>query len=307
MSLGEESPVKRYPRAGQVVLLLIVAIILQVATGGTALAIACLALGDAMAGVAMLKNVWILVPAISLSNCLTLALGMRGSKEGVRQFLRVRAFQPQLLPAVALTCVGLPVLLSEADNRLVQFVQWVSGTEIPPPEMFDFRASPVGALVLLVCVAPLTEEYLFRGLILRGLLTHHSRVKAVVFSAVAFGTFHLNLRQGFLALVIGLVFGWWYIRTRSVGPGMVGHAIFNGLAWALAQIPDIGDAYGLTPTPGTMRQVPLWLVLVGVALVTGGAWSFNRQARVIGTDPSPPPPPMAEPPFLFEPPLLERS
>ena len=49
-----------------------------------------------------------------------------------------------------------------------------------------------GALLAVVIVAPLTEELLFRGVILRGLLLHYSAPKAVIASSLMFGLVHLN-------------------------------------------------------------------------------------------------------------------
>jgi len=307
MSPAGEPPVKRYPGVGQMVLLVIVAIGLQIATGATAFAIALVALGDVASATHQLRTAWVLVPVITFANCLTLALGLRGTRERARQFLRIRAFQPGLLPAVVLTCVGLPIVLSETDNCLMEMIEWMHGPELLLPDQLDLTASPVGALILFVVVAPLTEEYLFRGLILRGLLTHYSRTRAVIFSAVAFAVLHLNIRQGFLALIVGLVFGWWYTRTRSVGPGMVAHAIFNGFAWSAAQMPDVAEALGLFSRQDQVTHVPWWLAGDGLALTLFGLWYFHRSARVIGTDPSPPLPPMAEPPLLSAPPLLVQS
>ncbi len=92
-----------------------------------------------------------------------------------------------------------------------------------PPDLIDLSTAPVGGAILLILLAPLLEEHLFRGLILRGLLSRQHPVVAVVLSALAFGVAHANIRQGFLAGILGLALGWWYARTRSVGPGMVGH------------------------------------------------------------------------------------
>jgi membrane protease YdiL (CAAX protease family) len=304
MSPGAEPPAKLYPNAGQAVLLVLVALGLQVATGATAFTIAYAELGDVPAAINMGMNVWVLIPAISISNALTVALALRATRERSLQFLRLRPFAPALLPAVVLTAVGLAIVLSETDNCFVWLIKLVTGSDMPPPDLIDLSTFPVGAAILLILVAPLSEEYLFRGLILRGFLTRYRWFAAVAMSAVAFAVVHVNLRQGFLALIIGLVFGWWYARTQSVGPGMIGHAIFNGIAWGAAQMPEVTKAFGLNNGQGTNLHVPWWLMLGGLALVALGIWSFHRDARVIGTDPSPPPSAVIEPPLLAEPPLL---
>jgi hypothetical protein len=87
---------------------------------------------------------------------------------------------------------------------------------------------------------------------------------------------------------------------------MVGHALFNGVAWVSAQQREFAEPLGLHPTEGAVAHVPWWLLLGSVSLTLLGIRSFHRKARVIGIDHSPPPPPMAEPPLLFEPPLLPQ-
>jgi membrane protease YdiL (CAAX protease family) len=296
----------RYPSIGQAILLVIVAVVLQVATGATVFALAYAKLGDDTAAAEVLKDVWVLAPVILISNGLALALGLRATRERVRQFFRVRAFDLRLLPAVILTSAGLAIVLSEIDNCFVQLILLVTGTAKPPADLIDLSISPLGGAILIILIAPLLEEYLFRGLILRGLLTRSDTVAAVVVSALAFGVAHASVRQGFLAVIIGLALGWWYARTRSVGPGIVGHVAFNSIAWGAAQVPGLSGVLGLHNGNGVDSLVhsPWWFTLAGLVFAAIGISSFHRNARVIGTDPSPPPLPLAEPPLLSEPPLL---
>jgi len=83
--------------------------------------------------------------------------------------------------------------------------------------------------VLFSCVvAPVLEEMLFRGVILRGFLRQYSRTFAILWSATLFGIAHLNLYQMATALVLGIVSGWLYERCRSLWPCILLHAAYNG-------------------------------------------------------------------------------
>jgi membrane protease YdiL (CAAX protease family) len=197
-------------------------------------------------------------------------------------------------------------VLVETDNCILQLIMFVTGSDKPPPDLLDMSRSPIGAAILVIVVAPLLEEYLFRGLILRGLLTHHRRIVAVGIAALAFGIAHGNVRQFFLAVIIGLAFGWWYVRTRSVGPGIIGHATFNAVAWGAAQLGDVSRALGMHRDQGPVVHEPWWLTLGGLALVALGIWSFHRDAPAGGpaSFPLPLPSSAVEPPLLPEPPLL---
>ena len=83
------------------------------------------------------------------------------------------------------------------------------------------------SMYLYVCLlAPIAEELLFRGLVLRTLLPYGKRF-AILLSALLFGVFHGNVVQIPYAILAGLVFG--YTATEhSIGWAMVMH-MFNNL------------------------------------------------------------------------------
>ena len=88
---------------------------------------------------------------------------------------------------------------------------------------------PFGIVVVAI-LAPIVEEIVFRGAILRLLLECFSGKKAwiaIVISAVAFGLFHGNLAQAVNASFLGLILGWLYYRTKSIVPSMVLHLVNN--------------------------------------------------------------------------------
>lgn len=83
--------------------------------------------------------------------------------------------------------------------------------------------------VLSACVlAPVLEEMLFRGVILRSFLLQYSRTKAILVSSLLFGIAHLNVYQLATAFAIGIVAGWLYERCRSLWPCILLHAAYNG-------------------------------------------------------------------------------
>lgn len=88
---------------------------------------------------------------------------------------------------------------------------------------------PLG-IVAVAILAPIVEEVVFRGAILRLLLECFSGKKAwiaIAISAVAFGLFHGNLAQAVNASFLGLILGWLYYRTQSIIPSMVLHMVNN--------------------------------------------------------------------------------
>lgn len=90
-------------------------------------------------------------------------------------------------------------------------------------------------------LAPVCEELVFRGAILRALMHWTPRHwVAIAISALLFALIHANPAQMPHAFVIGLLLGWLYYRTDSIVPGIVYHWINNSIAY-------IG--YNLYPDP----------------------------------------------------------
>ena len=78
--------------------------------------------------------------------------------------------------------------------------------------------------------APLIEEFLLRGIMLRGLLKHTTPINAIHYSAFFFALIHMNLSQAIGAFLLGLFIGWIYYKTGSLWLAIFIHFINNGLS-----------------------------------------------------------------------------
>lgn len=90
--------------------------------------------------------------------------------------------------------------------------------------------------LLVVCVAPIVEEVLFRGVLLSGLMRHMRAGWAIAISALIFGSVHLPDFKNFawypvpaLAL-LGALLAWIRLRSRSLWPSIMMHATNNLVA-----------------------------------------------------------------------------
>jgi membrane protease YdiL (CAAX protease family) len=81
--------------------------------------------------------------------------------------------------------------------------------------------------VIPVIYAPLSEELLHRGLILRGFLSRYGKHTAILLSASLFGLVHAE--NAFSALCFGMVVGYIYTETRSLLPCLLAHATSNAM------------------------------------------------------------------------------
>lgn len=93
-------------------------------------------------------------------------------------------------------------------------------------------------------LAPLAEEVIFRGAILRtllGMMSKKNHWVAILISAAIFGVAHGNEAQFVNAMLMGLLLGWMYYRTKSLVPGILMHWVNNTMAYILTNIAPQSD------------------------------------------------------------------
>ena len=97
-------------------------------------------------------------------------------------------------------------------------------------------------LISVSLFAPFFEEWLCRGVILRGLLKHVKPAWAIIISAIFFAAIHMNWWQAVPAFLIGLVLGYVYYKTGSLKLTMLMHFANNTMAFAVSRIPALENA-----------------------------------------------------------------
>jgi membrane protease YdiL (CAAX protease family) len=86
---------------------------------------------------------------------------------------------------------------------------------------------------LFAVVAPIVEELTFRG-VGQSLLRPLGRWPSIVLVGVLFGVWHGLVEAELVLIPFGVGLAYLRDRTRSVLPGMLVHALFNGAALALS-------------------------------------------------------------------------
>ena len=117
--------------------------------------------------------------------------------------------------------------------------------------------------------APFFEEWLCRGMILRGLLgTKVKPVWAIVISAVFFAVIHLNPWQAVPAFLLGCLFGYVYYKTGSLKLTMLMHFANNTFALVTSQIDAFGEAESwLDVLPGMRYWILFFAAILLVVLI----------------------------------------
>jgi len=129
-----------------------------------------------------------------------------------------------VVPPVLMLVPALVLLLSGLSTAIERALPMSASEEA----LFARMAAGDLATMLLVClIAPVVEEMLFRGIILRSFLHQYERQRSIWGSAALFGAAHLNVYQFAAALLVGALSGWLYERGRSLLPCIALHAAFN--------------------------------------------------------------------------------
>lgn len=172
-----------------------------------------------------------------------------------------------------ITVLTMPVLLIVpgllmAVSTIQAILVWMFPLSHWHQAMFEQMMSSGVASVITVCIlAPVLEEMLFRGIILRSFLRRYRRSYAIVGSAALFGLAHLNVYQFAVGLVLGLISGWLYERARSLWPCIFLHAAYNSaVMWVYYSSQSTGQNIVWQP------PVAFWigafiLMFVGISLL----------------------------------------
>ena len=214
----------------------------------------------------------------TLAGGLTLAVGFLLGRQPWRQTMPLQPVRWAVLAAVLVTMLGAAILLSEADNLLRMILPMPAWVVAMFKLAFGLGGSFWGSLMLLVIVAPVSEELLCRGLILRGFLSRFGPRKAILLSALLFAGLHLNPWQFVSAFALGGLLGWWLLRTGSLVPCLAGHAIYNGCVLAAPYLPWKIPGFNRGDALAPEGFQPWWFDLLGGVLVAIGVLWFRKAA-----------------------------
>ena len=155
-----------------------------------------------------------------------------------------------LAPALYFLVTGALSLLPEA--WLESYVEASAGID---------TGSLIGVIAVAV-VAPIVEEFIFRGLVLNRLSRVMPGWLAVVLSAAAFGACHGHPVWFAYAFVLGAVFGFIDLRAGSIWPSILGHVAFNAIGQIFTFVPETEEGTEVVIAMGVLLVVGIVLPLI---------------------------------------------
>ena len=190
-----------------------------------------LALYDYYHGTDWLYEPWVKVPVFFGSTVFILYWGYRRTGLSAGNVFPLGLYNIFVVPGLLLMLVALQLSLGKINVAFEKL--------LPPPgwfiemfsRLFDSDLGVWGGILRVVIIAPVVEELIFRGLIMRGFIRNYPKFLAIFYSALLFALFHLNPWQFPATFLLGLILGWIRIRTGSVLAAITGHAMHNGLVF----------------------------------------------------------------------------
>ncbi len=180
-----------------------------------------------------------------------------------------------------ITAFPVALIINSAVTTIVSFVVnriESSGTVIPSAD-FSISDPNAAAIVFealyLVVVAPLAEELIYRGLVLKTIAPYGKKI-AIFVSALFFGLMHGNIKQFIGAFICGIIFASVDIKYGSIIPSLIIHSLNN----ALPTIYNIGSA-----VDSKILMVAYYVLLYSIMFVGIYIFLSKYKTFTIGEEP----------------------
>lgn len=135
--------------------------------------------------------------------------------------------------------IGLHVVALLLQNfALLPLLNLINGGEVPAPVQVGPGLTVAGLAMagfFAIIIAPVTEEFFFRGVLFRAFRSHHGFILSGLASGILFGAIHLLSGQPFLSSVllmvplafVGFGFAWVMERRGTLLAAICAHVAFN--------------------------------------------------------------------------------
>lgn len=147
-------------------------------------------------------------------------------------FLPPEGNRPYLL-ALGAWMVGIVILITWG---LITEIIGIDLFKIPAPasELVDYSGIQLMfSIIVIGLFGPFCEEIFFRGFALPVFARRYGLWGGILISAALFSAFHFSIGALVPIFIFGIVLAWLYVRTGSIYPSMVAHAVQNIVATLL--------------------------------------------------------------------------
>ncbi|MBR6616755.1 MAG: CPBP family intramembrane metalloprotease [Oscillospiraceae bacterium] len=164
------------------------------------------------------------------ANLVVAIIGCKFSGITIPSLFRTKRLHPGPMLLYILIAIGLQHVCGYAANFISDFLAQADITAYEPDFSTgqDIKFVVISAIYGCI-VAPVTEELLFRGFVLKNMSVVSQRF-GIIASAVLFGLWHENIAQFILAFAVGILMGYLTVKHDSLVPAILCHMAVNTAA-----------------------------------------------------------------------------
>ncbi|BDU51533.1 CPBP family intramembrane glutamic endopeptidase [Haliovirga abyssi] len=209
----------------------------------------------------------IIISSAILSNISLIFLGrkqLQCTVLNIREFLNINKLfiDKKLIFIVTLFAMGLSLVLSEIMGIVINIFK----IDISSLDKINNILGSFSGLIYVILLAPILEEIIFRGIILRSLKKSFKFSTSIYISSFFFALYHMNFIKFIPIFILGYFLGYIYKKTNSLGVVIYFHMIYNLIPVAITvfrKYYNISRSYDYT-----LNDIAV--LLFGVLLITWG-------------------------------------
>lgn len=209
-------------------------------------------------------SIWSLIIS-SACTLLTALFGIYRSKTPLKSYFNLPYGDKRNIFYSFILFIGVYLLLLIIGDLLERIVPMPQ--ELTETYIHGFYSIP--GIISMVVLAPLFEETLFRGVILRGFLKNYGVLKSIIITSALFGLLHFNFAQTITTAIAGMVLAWIFVKTGSLWVSIFFHALNNSFSVVI---------YHLSIRYQIINEIDgLWFLLPGIVLTALGVFLLTRK------------------------------
>ncbi len=150
-------------------------------------------------------------------------------KLNFKEVFRIK--KPGFIPSILIVFMSVPAyfIALMLNSIVIYFLQFIGDIPLQPiPVPKNLSELLIG--IFFIAITPgICEEMMHRGLLLTA-YEKRGTLKAIVITSIFFGFFHFDITNLLGPIFLGLIIGYYVIRTDSIFAGMLAHFLNNAIA-----------------------------------------------------------------------------
>lgn len=196
--------------------------------------------------------------------------------------LNIKKGLPSLFSPINFGTIALSIILYYASLPIAEFLSNLVPTDTPLlkeyyetiKQTFNIIFEHKAAAFITICLlAPILEEFIFRGIILTGLLNNKqiNPWLSISITALIFGIAHGNPWQFLGAGFLGFIFGTIYWRTRNLALCILLHSLNNTMSFFISLYNGNIEEPVISPNP--------WIYILSFLCTIVALYYFLQQTK----------------------------